>query len=92
MPTHAVTVTAIYWNIGIDGADAGRAALYPNPATDRIQVEGLDENSDYKIVNATGQQVMAGSGYNGEPIDISPLASGSYIFLSGDQAILFVKK
>jgi hypothetical protein len=92
MPEKEVTVKAVFWTIGVDGANAEAVALYPNPSDSYIQVSGLSENSEYVIVNAVGQIVLTGSAYNGETIDVSALAAGTYFFRSGATTQLFVKK
>ncbi|WP_435525048.1 T9SS type A sorting domain-containing protein [Chryseobacterium indoltheticum] len=66
--------------------------LYPNPATDIIHIDGVD-NSNFVIYNAAGQLVKSGEVQKGE-ITVQELVKGQYILKLKDQekAIKFIKK
>jgi hypothetical protein len=56
--------------------------IYPNPATDFLIVENLN-NSRYSIINSFGQQITAGTLYRDtEKIDVSLIPAGIYFFTS----------
>jgi hypothetical protein len=60
--------------------------LFPNPATDRLVVQGLDELTTAEVINAQGQvqlqsQLQAGT----DALNVSSLAPGHYILrLTGE--------
>ena len=64
--------------------------LFPNPATDHIEIKNVDETVLYKIYNATGSLVLAG---RGNKIDISPFPQGVYIIAiySGNEEFTTLK-
>jgi hypothetical protein len=51
-------------------------AVYPNPATDRVIIEGV-KVAEVKVYNALGQLVKTVPGMNG--IDVSSLVEGVYL-------------
>lgn len=67
--------------------------LYPNPATDVIHLDGVDNDSNFVIYNAVGQLVKSGEMQKGE-IAVQELIKGQYMLkLKGqDKAIKFIKK
>ena len=91
MPASNVKVVAEF-NVGVEDGTMGELAVYPNPAEDYIKIEGLEANASYIIISANGAIVATGSDYNGEYIDISNLASGTYLLRSGDNTLRFIKK
>lgn len=73
-------------------------SVYPNPATNSIQINGLDnsQSAAYQIYNSLGQQVAKSSTLAGDKIDVSYLNSGIYMIsvLSENKAhtLKFIKK
>ena len=61
---------------GLDEQPEENLTVYPNPATDFIQVDSQNEVSIYDL---TGQLVLKGQGR----MDISSLACGVYFVKSG---------
>ncbi|MDD6209859.1 MAG: T9SS type A sorting domain-containing protein [Bacteroidales bacterium] len=90
MPASNVAIEARY-NVGVDGSEIETLTIYPNPASDYIRVTGI-ENAEYRVISQNGAVVLSGADYNGEPIDVSSLASGNYIFQSGEMTKVFIKK
>ncbi|MBD3905814.1 T9SS type A sorting domain-containing protein [Chryseobacterium sp. Ch-15] len=68
-------------------------SLYPNPATDVIHLDGVDNDSNFVIYNAVGQLVKSGEMQKGK-IAVQELVKGQYMLkLKGqDKAIKFIKK
>lgn len=72
--------------------------VYPNPATNHIQIIGLDnaKSAAYQIYNSLGQQVAKSSTLSGDKIDLSYLNAGIYMIsvLSENKAqtLKFIKK
>lgn len=51
--------------------------VYPNPAHEKINILGIDENTSWKIVNLSGIQFLSGMG---NEISLRGLSQGTYIF------------
>ena len=51
-------------------------SVFPNPATDRIEIKNADDTVLYKIYSITGNLVLAG---RGNKIDVSAFPQGVYI-------------
>lgn len=81
---------------GIIGVESTGVNIYPNPATDMLNVSGAD-GKDYTILDITGKQVANGT-FAGTKADvnISNLAAGSYIMhintADGAEDLKFVKQ
>ena len=76
--------------VGIEKNVADAVVLYPNPASDNIVLEGIDEGA-YTIANAVGVTISGGL-YQGDAIDISTLQQGFYFISIDNRTIPFVKK
>lgn len=67
--------------------------LYPNPSNDKIIIKGIDKNSNYKIINILGEEVV--QGVYTESIDISNLSIGQYFIqinnVNGINNLKFIK-
>lgn len=83
-------------NLGIDDKVKNQFLLYPNPATNVLNVKGdFDSNESITIFNMLGQTVLRKAVTNNdESIDISSLASGIYnvYFNNAKVSYKFVKK
>lgn len=53
--------------------------IYPNPASNTIQIIAKAKEFDYEILNAVGHRILNGSSENGNPISLSGLSAGYYI-------------
>ena len=63
---------------------------YPNPSSNRITVEGMDQEKPADIVDVLGRTIR--QDYPGTSMDISDLPAGVYCIRQGIQAVKFVKK
>jgi hypothetical protein len=62
-------------------------ALYPNPSSDYISLDGEYENTTYKVFSTTGELVLKGVLSN-NTIEISALPNGFYqLELSGSKKV-----
>jgi hypothetical protein len=81
----------------INGYNTGNIKLWPNPASDFIQItlDNTENNSIVKIINTTGNTVFLGR-YNNDLIDISNLPVGVYtlqvIGRDNINTAIFIKK
>lgn len=73
-------------NLGVSSQRPVSALVYPNPATDRLQIRSIDPIERYSISNSLGQ-IVAGADlktmkFNTEiQVDVSNLPAGMYWFL-----------
>jgi len=67
---------------GISGAPASRLSIYPNPATDLIQITTLDQSvlSSVSLYDCTGRQILqqTGSGKSAS-LSLRGLSPGVYL-------------
>jgi hypothetical protein len=52
--------------------------IYPNPFTNKIQIQGIDSNTTYTLMDAMGNTLINGKVQDSEPISLSDLANGCY--------------
>lgn len=53
-------------------------ALYPNPASEFIQISGLTDTEKYKLYNVLGEEVLRGEISENKKIDIKSVTKGIY--------------
>lgn len=77
------------------GAVKNNIQIYPNPATDVLNITKVSNKARYEIHNAVGQIVKSGE-INDNQVRIAELIKGSYIITIKDkdisQSIKFIKK
>ena len=66
--------------------------IYPNPATESITLSGIEPGTEVNIYDMTGRRVMNFKASEGTTIDISHLASGTYMVATPTGNTKFVKK
>lgn len=66
--------------------------VYPNPARDRIRIEGLEADSEVQIYNAIGELVKTVKAEANGEINIVELAKGLYLVRCGTATMRFVKE
>ncbi|WP_264509677.1 endonuclease [Flavobacterium sp. N1719] len=59
--------------------DSQVVKVYPNPATDRINIQGITQTAQISIWDIAGKEVYTNTIQNDQAIDISGLQSGIYI-------------
>ena len=77
---------------GVEESQDVCLAVYPNPARESIQIEGLKANSEVKIYNVLGELVKTAVVGTDEEIGISDLSDGLYLVRCGEATIRFVKE
>lgn len=60
-------------------SDFTQLRVYPNPAKQQINIDGLQGNYHLKVFSLTGKQLLTLNGANQSILDISDLAKGMYI-------------
>lgn len=77
---------------GVDENGSNGLAVYPNPASDRIHIEGLEADSEVQIYNALGELVKTVKAEANGEINIEELAKGLYLVRCGTATMRFVKE
>jgi len=86
-----VTVTA--GTLGTETFNVSSLNLFPNPASETIKIEGLEDVSPYVIYTSTGAEIITGVTSKNENIDVKKLSAGLYFLkLQDGQTFKFVKK
>ncbi|NVK29279.1 MAG: T9SS type A sorting domain-containing protein [Flavobacteriia bacterium] len=83
-------VLQTYSGVGVDEFSHVEWSVYPNPASEFLQVEGLDESRQYKIINQFGQLILSGE-VTDEAISLNDLPSGIYFIQIDEHVERFVK-
>lgn len=55
-----------------------QVSIFPNPASEFIQVEGVERNVSYTIMNATGSPVLKGTTGDNQKVNLTFLPEGMY--------------
>ena len=87
-----LTFVAFFKNVGVDENDGCLMAIYPNPASDFIRIEGIGDDSEVRIYNAMGALVKVTTASANEEIGIGELSEGLYLLRCGNISLRFVKE
>ncbi len=69
---------------------ANTVNVYPNPASGKLYIGGIDENTSYSIYNISGVNVINSKG---KVVDISNIDAGLYILITNsNQRVKFIKE
>lgn len=73
---------------------AGRIAVYPNPATERVTVSGLQAGETVRIFTTDGRlATTATADANGQAqVQARPLPGGTYLLQAGTQIVKVIKQ
>ncbi len=87
----------IYFNdlyaTGIESLKQIEIQLYPNPAQNTLQLNGIEEPCNYSIYTLQGSLVQTGRANPGEGIEVARLTKGMYVFqLETGERVKFVKE
>ncbi len=90
---HDIFLAAFFESNDVDESNFDHLRLYPNPANDKICIEGLDGEHEVLIYNAIGALVKTATLSEGQEIGINDLPSGLYLVrIDNSHAIRFIKK
>ena len=89
---HDIILSAFFNQTGVDENGIELIRLYPNPANDKIRVEGLEGNNNIQIYNAFGVLIKTLSINGDDEINIEGLSAGLYIIRINQHAIRFMKE
>src|SRR5690554_709304 len=66
--------------VGIDDQSATAFTYYPNPTSGIVNITANKDISSVSVVNILGQQVIATKSLDNGQVDLSALATGTYMF------------
>ena len=89
---HDIILAAFFNGTGVEENGFENVNLYPNPANDKIHIEGLDGVHKGHIYNTFGMLVKTLSINGDEEIDITELSSGLYIIRIDGHSMRFMKE
>lgn len=89
--TSDLTLVAFFKGTGVGENETDLYALYPNPATESIRIEGIEANTSIEIYNSLGDLVKVVNAGPSQEIGIRDLASGLYLVRFNNVSLRFVK-
>ena len=90
---HDIVLAAFFEGTGVDEDGFETINLYPNPANDKIHIEGLEGEHEIQIYNAFGMLVMTTTLQGDSEINISDLPTGYYLMrIDNHRAVKFIKE
>jgi C1A family cysteine protease len=81
-----------FFPIGIENRSAQLINIFPNPATDKIIVSGLDHSANLEIVDISGKSLKTIENYTGGDISLSGMAKGVYFIRIQNEKLNVVRK
>lgn len=73
----------------VDQTNATSVKIYPNPTTESISIEGLEQGQQVKIYSISGKLAQVS---NESVINVSSLSNGEYIVVAGQTVAKLIKK
>ena len=90
---HDIMLAAFFEFTSVDENGTENISLYPNPANDKLYLEGIKEECEISIYNAIGTKVKTTTLQGDSEINISDLPAGLYLVRMGNRNTLkFIKK
>jgi hypothetical protein len=89
---HDIVLTAFFNYTSVNENDMELVRLYPNPASDKIRIEGLEGEHEVQIYNAFGLLVKTLSIHGDDEIDLGALSAGLYFLRVDGQVMRLMKK
>ena len=78
---------------GVSDDTAAMLSVYPNPASDRLQVETVDRIEHYEVYSITGALLRHGTvGNNSFTLDLEALPTGTYLLKMTSEGIVQTKR
>lgn len=76
---------------GLNTVDGENISLYPNPAKSYVFIEGIQNETEYAIINVSGILIQKGV-TEGKKISLEKLQAGIYILKTEGTSIRFIKE
>jgi hypothetical protein len=90
--TQDLVLAAFFNTTGVEEYDGLTIRLYPNPANDKIHIEGLEKEAEITLFNAQGVLVKTITLSGDADIAIGDLAPGLYFMRLGTRSVKFMKR
>lgn len=92
IPAHYLYKDGYTCNLSVDENKLGRLTVFPNPAKDFLEVDGLQNSEVFEFFGMDGKCVMSGVLSPGEKLSFHSFQSGSYVLRIGSQYFSVIKK
>jgi hypothetical protein len=69
----------LFYTDGFQEQAGKRLKLYPNPASEMMNIDGLNKDMNFNIYNLLGETVLSGSTVNSKVFGLNQLNNGNYI-------------
>ena len=89
---HDIVLAAFFEFTSVDENGFETINLYPNPANDKIHIEGLEGEHEVQIYNAFGMLVLTTDIDGAGEINIEKLNAGIYFIRINGHAVRFIKE
>ena len=76
-------------NTGIEELGISSVFVFPNPVSNTLYIQGVDENATLEVYNLTGKSLIKEKGIE---LDVTSLNQGTYILRINNQYVKFIKK
>ena len=88
-----IVLAAFFAFTSVDENSMETISLYPNPASDKIHIEGLEGEHEVQIYNAFGMKVMTTTLQGDSEINVSDLPAGYYLIrIDNRRAVKLIKE
>lgn len=74
---------------GIEELGISSVFIYPNPVTNTLFIQGVEDEAILEVYNITGKSVLKDKGTE---LDVTSLTQGTYILRINNQYVKFIKK
>lgn len=74
---------------GIEELGISSVFIYPNPVTNTLFIQGVEDETILEVYNLTGKSVLKDKGTE---LDVTSLTQGTYILRINNQYVKFIKK
>jgi hypothetical protein len=76
-------------NTGIEELGISSFFVFPNPVSNTLYIQGVDDDAALEVYNLTGKSLIK---ENGTELDVTSLNQGTYILRINNQYVKFIKK
>lgn len=89
---HDITLAAFFESNDVDENGFENVSLYPNPANDKLHIDGLEGEHEAQIYNAFGLLVKTATLHDNDEVNIDELNAGLYFIRIDGHTMKFVKE
>lgn len=77
----------VFVSTGFNRVNSGGLMIYPNPASEIINLKGINPNTEFILINSLGASVMQGKMSNENSINTTELKAGIYYLILPDNGL-----